>query len=256
MACPTATRIDFNQTPLAEVYGDPKNYFAIIIDNAFTPAECDELIALAESSGPWIPAAKNVDIRDSLRIRRVDAENARMIFERVEPFLGEVRRPGKELEHMTGKNGGGSGEKGAWELAALNEILRFLKYEEKGHFHPHCDATYNGNGEEKRQKSFLTLHLYLTDDESLGLKGGATRFWDSDWNKFVDVEAKRGRVLIFQQRMLWHSGEPVTAGTKITMRSDVMYRWVPLKPTKPKGEKKEEGGGVDERAESAKENTV
>lgn len=41
-----------------------------------------------------------------------------MIFERVESFLDEVRRPGKELECMTGKKGGGNGEKGRWELTA------------------------------------------------------------------------------------------------------------------------------------------
>lgn len=118
MASPTATRIDFNQTPLAEVYGNPNNYFAMIIENVFTPTECEELIALAESSGPWVPAAKTLRLRDSLRILHVDAGTARMIFERVEPFLDEVRRPGKELECMTGKKGGGNGEKGRWELAA------------------------------------------------------------------------------------------------------------------------------------------
>jgi hypothetical protein len=32
-----------------------------------------------------------------------------------------------------------------------------------------------------------------------------------------------GRVLIFQHKGLIHSGEPVTAGTKYTMRTDIMY---------------------------------
>ncbi|KAG0640383.1 hypothetical protein HOY80DRAFT_1136052 [Tuber brumale] len=248
MAIPKATRIDFNQTPLAEVYGNPNNYFAMIIENAFTPTECEDLIALAESTGPWIPAAKNVQVRDAMRILRLDAETARVMFERVEPFLDGVRRLRKDLESMTGRKGGGSGEKGGWELAGLNEMLRFLRYEEGQHFNPHCDGTYHGDGGEKRQKSFLTLHLYLTDDESSSLKGGSTRFWSPDRAKFMDVEAKRGRVLLFQQRMLWHSGEPVIGGTKITMRGDMMFKWVPLKPPRPKGEKKK-GGRVDERVE-------
>lgn len=145
-------------------------------------------------------------------------------------------------------------EDGLGSKNRLNEMLRFLKYEEGQHFNPHCDAIYNGNGEEKGRRSFLTLHLYLTDDESLNLKGGSTRFWSPDKTKFMDVEAKRGRVLIFQQRMLWHSGEPVTGGTKITMRSDMMFKWVPLKPPRPKGEK--EGGKVDEKAELVKETIV
>jgi len=144
-------------------------------------------------------------------------------------------------------------EDGSPGMNRLNQMLRFLRYEEGQHFSPHCDATYSGNGEEKRQKSFLTLHLYLTDDESLNLKGGSTRFWSPDKTKFMDVEAKRGRVLIFQQRMLWHSGEPVTGGTKITMRSDMMFKWVPLKPPRPKGEKKrKEGGKAGEGVELVK----
>ncbi|PWW74538.1 hypothetical protein C7212DRAFT_207921, partial [Tuber magnatum] len=87
------------------------------------------------------------------------------------------------------------------------------------------------------------------------LKGGSTRFWSSYRTKFMDVEAKRGRVLIFQQRMLWHSGKPVTEGTKITMKSNLMFEWVPLKPQILTGEKKE-GGRVDGRTESVKETTV
>lgn len=34
------------------------------------------------------------------------------------------------------------------------------------------------------------------------------------------------RVLIFQQRDLLHSVDEVTAGTKLTMRTDVMYKKV------------------------------
>jgi len=39
----------------------------------------------------------------------------------------------------------------------------------------------------------------------------------------MDVFPKIGRALLFQQRMLVHSGEPVTRGTKYTMRSDFMF---------------------------------
>jgi acetyl/propionyl-CoA carboxylase alpha subunit len=58
------------------------------------------------------------------------------------------------------------------------------------------------------------------------LKGGATRFWTPDKKKFLDVEPKVGRVLVFQQRMLVHSGEEVMEGLKITMRTDCMFEKV------------------------------
>jgi hypothetical protein len=66
------------------------------------------------------------------------------------------------------------------------------------------------------------LHIYLNDVTS----GGATRFWTPDKKHFIDVEPKIGRVLVFQQRMLVHSGEEVTEGIKYTMRSDFMFEQV------------------------------
>jgi len=57
------------------------------------------------------------------------------------------------------------------------------------------------------------------------LRGGATTFHSSDEKRRVDVDPKIGRVLIFQQRGLYHSGDDVTAGIKYTMRSDLMYRF-------------------------------
>lgn len=42
----------------------------------------------------------------------------------------------------------------------------------------------------------------------------------------LDVTPKNGRVLIFQQRNLLHSGEEVTSGVKLTMRTDMMFEKV------------------------------
>lgn len=39
----------------------------------------------------------------------------------------------------------------------------------------------------------------------------------------MDVVPKAGRVLLFQHRGLIHSGDDVTRGTKLTMRTDIMY---------------------------------
>ncbi|KAG6816813.1 hypothetical protein H0H87_002656 [Tephrocybe sp. NHM501043] len=55
------------------------------------------------------------------------------------------------------------------------------------------------------------------------LHGGSTRFWTPNKKAFLDVHPKMGRVLIFQQRMLVHSGEEVTQGIKYTMRGDFMF---------------------------------
>ena len=77
---------------------------------------------------------------------------------------------------------------------------------------------------DRKERSYYTLHLYLNDstsDEPL-LKGGATRFENLRGN-YMDVPPKAGRVLIFQHRDLLHSGADVIAGTKYTLRTDIMY---------------------------------
>jgi len=44
--------------------------------------------------------------------------------------------------------------------------------------------------------------------------------------RFIDIEPKIGRVLIFQQRDVFHSGEEVTKGLKYAMRSDFMFETI------------------------------
>jgi hypothetical protein len=81
--------------------------------------------------------------------------------------------------------------------------------------------------------SFFTFHLYLNgngepSDASLSehgqLDGGATTFHSHNLTRKYDVFPKTGRVLIFQHRNLWHSGDDVVRGVKYTMRSDIMYK--------------------------------
>ena len=63
---------------------------------------------------------------------------------------------------------------------------------------------------------------YLNDAH----EGGETRFWSPDKTAWLDVKPTMGQVLIFQQRLLVHSGEEVTSGTKYTLRTDCMFERV------------------------------
>ena len=95
----------------------------------------------------------------------------------------------------------------------------------------HCDGTYREEGTDKVVKTIFTIHLYLNDSKAEAgdeaeLVGGATSFLSLDETKRVDVECKAGRVLIFQHQRLYHSGDDVLAGTKYTMRTDIMYELV------------------------------
>ena len=92
----------------------------------------------------------------------------------------------------------------------------------------HCDGSYTTP--DNNETSYYTLHLYLNDSEKYSseskLKGGATTFHSMSMWKSVDVDPKAGRVLLFQQRGLLHSGEEVLNGTKVTMRTEIMYERV------------------------------
>jgi predicted 2-oxoglutarate/Fe(II)-dependent dioxygenase YbiX len=98
----------------------------------------------------------------------------------------------------------------------VNERLSFLRYRPGGFFKPHCDGQLQlPDG----RQSKVTLQIYLKNEN---LSGGATSFLGGN-KRFVDIEPKVGRVLIFQQKGLYHSGQEVTKGVKYALRSDFMF---------------------------------
>ena len=134
-------------------------------------------------------------------------------------------------------------------LSSVNPRLSFLRYGPGHYFKTHCDGLNTLPQEDGSSlKSFVTLHLYLNgtgnqelegedskifpkgaalklfdEDPDTPLLGGATRFWTPDKKYYLDVFPLTGRALVFQQRMLVHSGEEVLNGVKYTMRSDFMF---------------------------------
>ncbi|KAL8668149.1 MAG: hypothetical protein Q9202_000127 [Teloschistes flavicans] len=227
-------KVDFTKTSLPEY----KGLYAVILDNVLTRAECDHLVRAAEArtNGEWEQAMINIggghqrlitDARDCGRIIWDDAEIVAKIWNRVKDQVPEILSLRGQAQ-ITGNGPVRRGE--TWGFSRLNERMRFLKYTEGQYFRPHCDGSYvTPDGEEI---SFYTLHLYLNEPEKFapgGQKaGGATRFHTMSWdeNKHFDVDPKVGRVLVFQHRNLLHSGEDVTRGTKLTLRTDLMYKKV------------------------------
>ncbi|KAI2614900.1 hypothetical protein GGR54DRAFT_615303 [Hypoxylon sp. NC1633] len=154
----TATRINFSQTPLADCYGP---YFALILDDLLTPAECAAILASAGSG--WQTLSKGDSWRECERIRCVSPDWARALSERLAPHLPEdvkVLRKGDMLaEHIAGPanlKATQGASKTVWMFKGANERLSFLRYLPGHHFEPHCDASYQpGDG----GKSFLTCQI-------------------------------------------------------------------------------------------------
>jgi len=120
-------------------------------------------------------------------------------------------------------------------LVCLNERLRFLKYVPGNFFKRHCDALLR-HPTNRRLASYYTLQIYLTGTPNT-LMGGSTRIFhpkdarDSDLTATlqgpcVDIPARVGRVLVFEQCDLLHSGEPVERGVKVSIRTDFLYEVV------------------------------
>ncbi|RAL68624.1 hypothetical protein DID88_007337 [Monilinia fructigena] len=130
------------------------------------------------------------------------------------------------------------GERWVSTEQGINERMRFLRYGAGQYFREHVDSRYETP--DGSERSFFTIHIYLNDsaqelekcpntpkfpDDSEILRGGATTFHSSDMKERLDVDPKVGRVLIFQHRRLLHSGDDVVKGIKLTMRSDLMFRF-------------------------------
>ncbi len=94
--------------------------------------------------------------------------------------------------------------------AAINPLIRVSKFAVGAKCAKHRDATYT---HPTAGKSKYTVLVYLTTPTG----GGATKFTT---NSLV-VDAVRGRMVIFDQS-LRHESLPVTAGTKVAMRTDVV----------------------------------
>ena len=114
---------DWSTTPLARDY---KGHYMKVLDDVFTPDECDALIALAESDQTWKQAALhyglkphetyiNTDYRNSERILRFDHEAANRLYERLLPYVQELLeiKPGGEWEGVVGIPGR---VEGVWKL--------------------------------------------------------------------------------------------------------------------------------------------
>ncbi|KAI0386932.1 hypothetical protein F5Y04DRAFT_242646 [Hypomontagnella monticulosa] len=247
----TFKQIEFENTALPEY----KGMYAVVLDHVLSPSECAKLIELAEASvadenknkkdgSAWAPALVNVgggyeaamlDYRNSDRIIWDEQDVVDRMWARLEqvPQIKDALmsftlndrvnlRPGRS-------NGNAMPPKKIWEFHRVNKRMRFLKYGKGQFFRPHCDGPYSEvTADGRTVTTFYTVHLYLNDSkeevgEAADLVGGATSFLSSDEKRKLDVNPKTGRVLIFQHRRLYHSGDDVKEGLKYTMRTDIMY---------------------------------
>ena len=168
----------------------------------FTCEECRALVSLSETLGfTYVPIQGKADFprdfsvqngRDNERAAIEDCNLAEALWQRVKPIVPD---------EIDGKM-----------VVGLNERLRFYRYKAGQSFTAHRDGYFL---RENRERSLLTLILYLNDDYT----GGETRFLESE-NLIIP---QQGQVIVFSHQ-LWHEGLPVTKGCKYVLRTDVIYQ--------------------------------
>ena len=169
-----------------------------LFERAFTPAECDFLMAVAEPTygESLVKSVTGEDIRDP--IRTSDGSTIHWLIE--DPAIHAMNR---RLAALTGTD------------VHQGEALQILRYRPGQQYHPHTDWL----GEENAR--VLTALIYLNDDYA----GGETEFLQLG----VKVKGRKGDALVFAsvdpagrfEERSEHAGLPVTSGTKY-----LASRWI------------------------------
>jgi prolyl 4-hydroxylase len=178
------------------------------VPELFSPSECADILAGAEGHD-WLPATVNrasgrvveAGLRDSATAVLRDPALADTLYRRVLPHV--PRRMSAEL---------GARGRVPMEVAGVHIPVRLYRYEPGQHFGLHQDQSYFGEG---GTKSLLTFMVYLNE----GFGGGETDFPEQGQT----IVPGTGTALLFQHMVL-HAGKRVTSGTKLVLRSDVLYR--------------------------------
>lgn len=165
----------------------------------FTAEVCADYIALAESIG--FDAAP-INTSFGPQIRSDVRSNTRVILDDLSRANELWKRIGDYIPHRIED----------WTACGVNERFRFYRYDVGQQFDWHYDGYFE---RENGERSLLTFMIYLNGN----FQGGETTL-----EKF-NVTPQQGKALFFIHQVL-HKGQPVIAGRKYVLRTDVMYRQV------------------------------
>ncbi|UFT00297.1 2OG-Fe(II) oxygenase [Nocardia huaxiensis] len=185
--------------------GDASGRICFLLRGVLDAAECARVIDTATAAG-FGPTGAHYppSYRDNDRLVRDDPALADALYARICTLLPQrIEADGV-----------------VWRLHGLNERFRYCRYRDGQRFGIHRDGAHARSA---TVVSRLTCMIYLNDETEF--TGGTTRFHangDPRSPVLGDIRPERGTIVVFDHA-LWHTGEPVTAGTKWVMRTDVLY---------------------------------
>jgi len=221
---------------------------AFVVNNLLTSQECALLRDHLEQL-PWTAVGQNGMLKDyqadrdtvgSYRASLYSEQLANYLFARLSPVLPAVRI----MEQFTPADWEGAP---VWRSVAVSPLMRFIKYHPGGLLVPHYDAPfdyYDG------KRTLMSMVVYLTASSSHN--GGATRFIldpqtvepvvplaqrdYNDWSRLsrpdeiiASLYPLPGAAILMDHRVL-HDSQELSSGTKIIMRTDIVFERCGLAP--------------------------
>jgi len=169
------------------------------VDDAMSAADCDAYAARMRAGDAEVAPVIgkhgveiDLAVRNNTRVMWDDADEAATLFARVATSIPTT------LMKRT--------------VVGANPRLRLYRYGAGERHGAHWDTVVELPDD---IVSMLTLVFYLND----GFTGGETSFPELERT----IEPRRGRALLFQHRVL-HEASAVTAGEKLVLRTDVLFR--------------------------------
>jgi len=170
-----------------------------------SPKQCNEMIGKAEHCGfetASIQSETGTEVRPDIR------NNDRLFMDN--PELGKLLWTRLRARFSSPFRGASA--------IGLNTRFRIYRYRPGQFFDWHQDGTYRPD---ETQESRFTLLIYLNDDFARGGTSFADVFSPHVFGDFT-IAPETGKALVFHHP-LSHRGEPVKAGQKYVLRSDVMF---------------------------------
>jgi hypothetical protein len=206
-----------------------------IIDDFFTPEECEQWIAATEQQG--YETKYNASIRHNGRLLLdISKEPAPLSEDEITKRLLDLNFIPQHANELNREQENGQG----YELKGISSQLRFYKYSEQNRFFsPHYDFSnaYPKQVVEEDDlkykiyaKSFITVLVYLSTVSN----GGETVFFDGTGNardrdsltETLSIKPVCGTALLFVHSNL-HEGSalpPDSIEKKYVLRTDVVYQ--------------------------------
>ena len=227
---------------------DPENCFALIIDDVLSDSKCQTLKELASTGFRYITEASHkapdgttytvqiqnpnphklspIDTLHDPSSSSTSTDPATMILDEIYDKIKTALAQTKTFHNYTKRQK-------LKQIKGLNPRMRVLRYDAKDNdlFSAHFDATTFVSVGGKRMQSHITVLLYLNDGGGEDFDGGETlylNFHNSISNKSqndsdaIKITPKTGRVVLFEHD-LYHSGAPLSFGTKYIMRTDILF---------------------------------